>query len=164
VTGSYCGFGPAKYLASCESVVNRSMDSYRWPNATCMVFAVYQPVQPFLPLDFACHFEVQKLVHLPVLCGHLWCVLALVGQKENLKVVTKTESSLKGNKLMHIVCKIYMHAYFSWQVTVYWLKIVINIILKFLMCDLNWFSKILSHIISAENLGSGFDAIFKDGS
>jgi len=58
--------------------------------------------------------------------------------RETLKVASSSKGCLKGNKLMRIVCKFHMRAYFSWQVIT--LKTIYFKL--FIMCDLDPFSEI----------------------
>jgi len=36
--------------------------------------------------------------------------------QETLQATTSTESGLKDDKFMHLLCEFHMHAYFPWQV------------------------------------------------
>jgi len=80
--------------------------------------------------------------HLPPLCetenlSHLICIIWW----ETFKAARSSKGVLKGNKLMHTVCKFHMRAYFPWQ-----FKIFKTVYLKLLMCNLDQFSKIQLHI------------------
>jgi len=64
--------------------------------------------------------------------------------RETLKAATSSKGCLKGNTLMHTVCKYHKCAYFPWQVSLKSLKLYIS---KLIMCDLDRFSEIQSHMI-----------------
>jgi len=118
-------FGLVKDLASWESVVNACMDSYSIPNVFCVVFAVYQPLRSqyshiILSLDFwsvtpcplsapASHPFVSThdtMYHHS--CNSSDFLSYLAG---NFKAAISSKGSLKGNKLMHTVCKFHMRTF-----------------------------------------------------
>jgi len=116
-----------------------------------LFFSVYQPLRSqyspiFLSLDSTCITSCPPSAPTShsfvsthnTTSNHAIAQIFYLIWQETLKAATSSKGCLKGNKLMHTVCKFHMHAYFPQQTKMF--------ISKLIMCDLDQFSEIQSHI------------------
>ena len=88
----------------------------------------------------------------PLFCEHLWyysftCATDQIFYLiwgETLKAATSTRRGLKGNKMMHLLCKLHTCVC---QAIYNGFKCLKPFILQLLMCTLDWFSKIQSRMV-----------------